>query len=251
MSAVLKSEAAPATKETQAPQVSATAPAATLSQQLAEFVATAAPNAIPAAVRERARYLILDAVGCAFAATRFDFAHHSMSGIADLAGDGPSAVIGFRRRLPLRDAVLMNGLLAHGLDYDDTHSAAVTHLTVSTFPTALGVAQHVGASGRDLLTAYILGIEAGARIGAVVKGAFHQVGFHPTGLVGAFACAFVAGRLMGLNARQLAMAQGVALSVGSGSLEFLNDGAWTKRGGGGGGGALPLHPWPSRVSLRR
>lgn len=202
---------------------------ATISQRLADFVADTRGEAIPAVVRERGRHLVLDAIGCGLAATRFDFSQTAFNGIADLAGDGPHAVIGFRRRLPLRDAVLANGILCHGLDYDDTHSAAVAHLTVSTFPTALGVAAHTGASGRDLLTGYILGHEAGARIGMVVKGGFHQVGFHPTGLVGTFACALVAGRLFGLNAKQLAMAQGVALSVGAGSLEFLEDGAWTKR----------------------
>lgn len=218
MSAVLKDHAPPV------PAIDAT-----ISQRIAAFVADTHGDAIPAPVRERAAHLVLDAIGCGLAATRFDFSQTAFNGIADLAGEGTSPVIGMRRRLPLRDAVLANGLLCHGLDYDDTHSAAVTHITVSTFPTALGMALHTGASGRDLLTAYILGHEAGARIGMVVKGGFHQVGFHPTGLVGAFACALVAGRLFGLNAKQLAMAQGVALSVGSGSLEFLEDGAWTKR----------------------
>jgi 2-methylcitrate dehydratase PrpD len=219
MSAVLRPSDAPT------PAV----PAATISQQLAGFVASTEGTTIPAAVRERARYMILDAIGCGLAATRFDFSHHAASGVAELGGAGDSPVIGFERRLPLRDAVLLNGILCHGLDFDDTHSASVAHLTVSTFPTALAVAHRLGASGADLLTAYILGIEAGARVGMVVKGGFHQVGFHPTGLVGAFACALTAGRLFGLNAKQLAMAQGVALSVGSGSLEFLEDGAWTKR----------------------
>ena len=66
-------------------------------------------------------------------------------------------------------------------------------------------------------------------LGAVAKGAFHQVGFHPTGLIGAFACTLAAGRLMGLGEKQLVMAQGLTLSAGSGSLEFLEDGAWNKR----------------------
>ena len=66
-------------------------------------------------------------------------------------------------------------------------------------------------------------------LGAVAKGAFHQVGFHPTELIGAFACALAAGRLMGLGEKQLVMAQGLTLSAGSGSLEFLEDGAWNKR----------------------
>jgi 2-methylcitrate dehydratase PrpD len=201
----------------------------TISQSLAEFVAHTDHAAIPAAVRSRALYLILDAIGCGYAGTRFDFTHHMFSGVLDLSGPGTYPVIGFQQRLPLRDSVMMNGYICHGLDYDDTHTAAVTHLTVSTFPTALGVATQAKASGRDLISAYVLGLEAAARVGMVVKGNFHQVGFHPTGLVGVFGCALVAGRLFGLNAAQLAMAQGIALSLGTGSLEFLEDGAWTKR----------------------
>jgi len=203
--------------------------ASTVSEQLGVFAAALRWEDIPPQVRTRARHLILDAVGCALAARRFDFSAQSLRAISDLSGAGESVVIGQRQRLPLRDAVLANGILAHGLDYDDTHSEGIVHLTVSVFPTVLAVAAHEKLRLRDLLVAYILGIEAGARLGAVAKGAFHQVGFHPTGVVGAFACALAAGRLYGLDGAQLAQAQGVALSVASGSLEFLEDGAWTKR----------------------
>ena len=200
-----------------------------ISHRLGQFATNLAFEAIPTEVRERARLLILDAVGCALAARRFDFSSKALEAIAELAGEGDSAVIGHALRLPLRDAVLANGLLAHGLDYDDTHTEAIAHLTVSVFPTALAVACERDLRLDGLLAAYVVGVEAGARIGAVAKGAFHQVGFHPTGVVGAFACALAAGRLYGLDAGQLAQAQGVALSVAAGSLEFLADGAWTKR----------------------
>jgi 2-methylcitrate dehydratase PrpD len=93
----------------------------------------------------------------------------------------------------------------------------------------LGLAAELGRSGRDLLTAYVAGIEAGARIASVAKGGFHQAGFHPTGVVGAFAAAIAAGKLYGLDEKQLMNAQGAALSVAAGSLEFLDDGSWTKR----------------------
>ena len=200
-----------------------------VSGELGAFAASLRWEDIPPEVRARARHLILDAVGCALAARRFAFSSQSLQAIAELAGAGNSVVIGQRLRLPLRDAVLANGILAHGLDYDDTHSEGIVHLTVSTFPTALAVSAHEDLQVRDLLVAYVVGLEAGARLGAVAKGAFHQVGFHPTGVIGAFACALAAGRLYGLDAGQLAQAQGIALSVASGSLEFLEDGAWTKR----------------------
>ncbi len=199
-----------------------------LAQTLARFACELRDEEIPEAVRERARYLILDAVGIALASTQYDFAHRTLLTVSEF-GEGDSDVIGFGTRLALRDAVLMNGLLVHGLDYDDTHTRGVIHATASCFPSALGVAAAGALSGREMVTAYIVGMEVATRLGSVAKGGFHQTGFHPTGLIGTFACALIAGRLRGLNARQLAMAQGIALSVASGSLEFLQDGAWTKR----------------------
>jgi 2-methylcitrate dehydratase PrpD len=203
--------------------------ASAVSGELGAFAAKLQWRDIPPEVRTRARHLILDAVGCALAARRFGFSSTALQGISDLAGEGDSVVIGQKLRLPLRDAVLANGILAHGLDYDDTHSEGIVHLTVSVFPTVLAVSSDQNVKVKNLLEAYIVGIEAGARLGAVAKGAFHQVGFHPTGVIGAFACALAAGKLYGLDAAQLAQAQGIALSVASGSLEFLEDGAWTKR----------------------
>jgi len=206
-----------------------TAAAATIAERLAHFMAELTLAEIPAPVVERAKYLMLDAIGIAFASGRFDFAEHSLAAMRALGGTGEAAVIGFAERLPFRDAALMNGVLVHGLDFDDTHLGGVIHPTASLLPTVLAVAARQGASGTAALAAYIGGVEAAARLGAVAKGGFHQVGFHPTGVVGAFACALAAGKLMGLDAAALATAQGIALSTASGSLEFLEDGAWNKR----------------------
>jgi len=201
---------------------------ATLAEQLAAFAARLRPEDIPAEVRARACHLMLDATGIACASTRYEFAQRTLSAAREL-GEGDSDVIGMTAKLSLRDAILLNGVLVHGLDYDDTHGRGVIHATASCFPTALAVAAKLDASGADLLCAYVVGMELATRIASVAKGGFHQVGFHPTGLVGAFACAVIAGKLQGQTAAQLAMAQGIALSTASGSLEFLEDGAWTKR----------------------
>jgi 2-methylcitrate dehydratase PrpD len=200
-----------------------------VAEALARFAAELRDEQIPEEVRRRAPYFMLDAVGIALASTGFDFAHRTMNAMAGLAGEGEGAVIGSSLRLPMRDAAFLNGFLIHGLDFDDTHSGGIVHATSSVFPTALAVGSRVRASGRDMITAYVAGIEAASRLGAVAQGGFHQVGFHPTGLIGAFACAITAGKLMGLTRQQLTMAQGIALSLGSGSLEFLEDGAWNKR----------------------
>ena len=208
--------------------MAATQPSA-ISERLADFTAALSLGAVPDAVVLRAKHLLLDAIGCAFAAREQAFAKRIAASVVKLAGEGPRGVVGMAYRLPLRDAALVNGMLMHGLDYDDTHAAGVLHLTVSTFPAALATAAHVGASGAELLVAYIAGVETGARIASVAKGGFHQVGFHPTGLVGAFAASLAAGRLMQLSRARLAGAQGIALSLASGNLQFLDDGAWTKR----------------------
>jgi 2-methylcitrate dehydratase PrpD len=204
-------------------------PVPAISERLADFTLGLSLDAVPVSVVLRAKHLVLDAIGCAFAARREEFAGRMVGSIVRLAGPGQRGVIGSDKRLPLRDAALANGVLLHGLDYDDTHAGGIIHLTVGTFPAALGTAAEIGASGAALLSAYIAGVEVGARIATVVKGGFHKVGFHPTGLVGAFAAAVAAGHLFKLSHERLVGAQGIALSLASGNLQFLEDGSWTKR----------------------
>ena len=200
-----------------------------ISAQLATFAHALEPGMLPAAVVEQAKLLMLDALGIALASSRQDFAHCAYRGLQTLGGVGDSAVMGAFAPLPLRDAVLMNGILVHGLDFDDTHPGAITHPSASAFPLALGLAAQRHATGAEMIMAYVLAIEVAARLGAAAHGGFHDVGFHPTGLVGAFGCALAAGKLMGLDQAGLEHAQGVVLSMASGSMEFLSDGAWTKR----------------------
>lgn len=201
-----------------------------LSTQLAAYATGFTLDAVPAEVRERAKHLMLDALGIGLASTQWDFARQTLAGLRELAGPGGDVpVIGTGQQLPMRDAATMNALLIHGLDYDDTHPAGVIHATTSVLPAVLALGTRLGRSGRDLLQAYVLGIETATRLGAAAKSGFHQVGFHPTGLIGAFGCTLAAARLLQLDERQTVDAQGIALSLASGSLECLEDGAWTKR----------------------
>lgn len=216
--------------------LSATAPvnepadtSASISQQIAAFAAGLTPDSIPAATRECAKLHILDVVGTALAATRFDFAQHALAGISNIAESGENTIIGMNLRLPMRDAVLMNGILAHGLDYDDTHPGAIVHPSASAFPCALGVAEKRDASGADLLMAYMLGVEIATRLGVAAKGTMHTQGFHTTGIAGHFGCAVAAGKLFNLSPQRLMYAQGFAGSTASAISEHRADGAWNKR----------------------
>ncbi len=202
---------------------------ACISETLAAFVHQLRFEDIPEPVRERAKDLMLDAAGIAFASTKCEFADKALAGLS-FFGTGERAVIGMPAKLALRDAAVMNGVLIHGLDYDDTHLEGVVHASASCFSCALGMAAELNASGRDLITAYIAGLEAIARIGMVAKGGLHLNGLHPTGTIAAFASALIAGKLMKLDAEQLVMAQGNALSTSaSSSRQYSQEGAWTKR----------------------
>lgn len=201
---------------------------APLSDALARFVEEQRFETIPDMVRHRAKLLILDAIGVAYASSQFEFARNALNGLGDLAA-GDADVIGMPVRLGVRDAVLMNGILVHGLDFDDTYLPGSVHLTASCVPTALGVAAKAETSGCDLLTACILGLEVGARLAGAGKGGFLRAGFQATGLVGTFACTLIAGRLMRLSRSQLSMAQGIALSMTAGNMQPVLEGSWTKR----------------------
>lgn len=215
-------------------------PKVAITAELARFVATTRAKDIPKEVRTRALHHMLDAAGIAVAATRYDHAHRVLTAMRGLGGTGQVPVFGFPARLSPRDAALMNGYLCHSLDYDDTHVAGIIHPTCSVLPAVLSTAAHVGASGEAMVTAFVVGVEAAARIASVARSGFHQVGFHPTGMVGVFGCALAAGRLMGLNEKELCMAQGIAVSMAAGSLEFVEDGAWNKR----------LHPgWAAQAGM--
>jgi len=211
-----------------------------LSRQIGDFAAGATFDRLPTQVVHRAKLLLLDATGVAIAASTFDFARRTADALTSMSS-GTQPVIGLDARLALRDAALLNGVLIHGLDFDDTHVTGVVHVSASALPAALGVAVERHLSGADLLLGYVLGIEVAARVGAAAGGGMHRAGFHPTGVAGAFGAAVAAGKLTGLDAAQLADAQGVALSFAAGSMQFVEEGAETKR----------LHPGWAAAAVNR
>ena len=200
-----------------------------ISDSLAAFANSLRWQDIPAPVVERAKLHILDALGIGLAASRYDYSHKTLTAMSGLAGEGPYPVIGMPARLPMRDAAQMNGFLIHALDFDDTHVAGVIHATCTAVSTLLAMGQKHAITGREMLIAYLAAVEADARIGMAAKGAFHRKGFHPTGMVGAYGAAIAAGRASGLTRAQLCDAQGIVLGMASGTLGFLDEGAWNKR----------------------
>ena len=212
-----------------------------LSLAIAEQVVALNRGSVPQDVWQYLKLCLADAVGIAFASRNYEFARKSLDSLRVLGSAGSSTIIGQPEPVALRDAALMNGLLIHGLDYDDTHLASVIHCSASAFPAALAIAEQRNLTGEELLLATLIAMEVDALLGAQAGGVFQQVGFHPTSVVGIFGATVAAARLMGGDIDALLHAQGVALSLCSGSMAFLDDGSWTKR----------LHPgWAASAALQ-
>ena len=195
---------------------------------LAGFVTGLDYASIPAAIRAQAKLHLLDSVGIALASAGFDFAHKACAGLAAL-GIGEYTVIGMPTKLALRDSVLMNGILVHGLEFDDMSIRGRIHPSAFSVPCALGVGAFAKAHGKDVLAAYIAGVECAIRIGMAARGGLSPAGFNAVGIVGAFGSVLIAGKLLGLDPARLTMAQGIVYSTAAGNREFTAADSWTKR----------------------
>jgi 2-methylcitrate dehydratase PrpD len=125
---------------------------------------------------------------------------------------------------------MLNGTLAHSLDFDDTHAPGSLHPSAPITPAAFAAAEMMGSDGKALIAAIVAGYEVQIRLSLALDPAAHyDRGFHPSATCGAFGAAAAAGRLLGLDASGLANAFGIVLSMAAGSMQFLVNGAWTKR----------------------
>jgi 2-methylcitrate dehydratase PrpD len=213
---------------------------ATAAERFAGFALELDLDAIPDEVVEAAKLHVLDVIGCGLAAHGLGIAGEGRETMTELGGTAEATVIGLDMRLPAPNAAFANAMLCHGLDFDDTHSDSVAHVSTVVVPAAAAVAEARGASGRELLTAIIAGNEIVTRIGMATPGAFHKRGFHPTAICGIFGATAAAARLGGLDAEQATSALGIAGSMASGLFAYLDDATATK----------PIHPaWAAHGAL--
>jgi 2-methylcitrate dehydratase PrpD len=177
-----------------------------------------------------ARKLLLDYLGNAIGGAR-DESTAAMARFADAhAPRGPATAIARRDGFDAAYAALQNGQAAHVLESDDTHQASSSHPGASVWSAVLALGESVDASFAETIAAAVVGYEVVGRLGMALGPAEHYArGFHPTGTCGTLGCAAAAGRLLGLGTETIGHALGIALSQAAGSMEFLADGAWTKR----------------------
>jgi 2-methylcitrate dehydratase PrpD len=200
----------------------------TAAERIADFTRTLTLAAIPAEVRLAARLHLLDTLGCGLAAHALGIATEGRALLDEIGAPGAATAIGHPRRVHPAGAAFANAMLGHGLDFDDTHGDSICHVSVVVGLTALAVAEARRATGAALLAAVVAGNEVVTRLGMAASGTFHARGFHPTAVCGIFGAAAAAARLQGLDGPTTTSALGIAGSMASGLLAFLEDGSATK-----------------------
>ena len=204
-----------------------------ISEQLADAVQNA--RNVP---REMAEKLLLDVAGLCVAARRTDYARASLAG---WEASGGCTAIGHSRTLDAAGAAFVNGTAAHGEDFDDTFEGGPVHAGAVIVPAVLAIAERNKIEGRDALRGIAVGAEVMCRASLVAPKLIHKAGFHPTAVLGAMGAAAAAATALRFSKHQFVNALGIAGSMAAGIIEYLAEGAWTKR----------MHPgWAAQSGIR-
>src|SRR5688572_31784900 len=201
-------------------------PQTAVAEHLADAIATLDAATLPAAVRRTCDDLLVDVVGLCVTARNADYVQAAANGWDD---DGPCTAIGHSRMLSAAGAAFVNGTAAHGEDFDDTFEGGPVHAGAVIVPAVLAACERHKADGRAALRGIAVGVEVLCRLSLVVPKAVHKAGFHPTAVFGAMGAAAGVAAALGLDRRQTVDALGIAGSMASGIIEYLAEGAWTKR----------------------
>src|ERR1700676_4955581 len=201
-------------------------PEISVAETLAHEIVALKAGSLPAATRRKCEDLLIDVVGFGVTARNEDYVGSALAGWDD---DGPCTAIGHKRTLNASGAAFVNGTAAHGEDFDDTFEGGPVHAGAVIVPAVLAACERHNPDGSMALLGIAVGTEVLCRLSLVVPKAVHRAVFHPTAIFGAMGAAAGVGAALGLNARQIVDALGIAGSMAGGIIEYLAEGAWTKR----------------------
>jgi 2-methylcitrate dehydratase PrpD len=213
-------------------------PKTSVAEHLAERVATLRVEKLPPTVRRKCEDLLIDVAGLCVAACDTDYISSAIAGCDD---EGPCTALGHARTFSAASAAFINGTAAHGEDFDDTFEGGPVHAGAVIVPAVLAVCERHRCEGRAALLGIAVGTEVMCRLSTVIPKAVHKAGFHPTAIFGVMGASAGVSAALGLNAKQIVDALGIAASFAGGIIEYLAEGAWTKR----------LHPgWAAQSGIR-
>ena len=201
-------------------------PKIAVAEELAQKIAALDAARLPDAVRGKCEELLIDVVGLAVTARNEDYVQSVLAACDD---DGPCTAIGHARPLSAVAAAMVNGTAIHGEDFDDTFEGGPVHAGAVIVPAVLAACERHGLGGTAALLGIAVGVETMCRLSLVAPTRTHKAGFHPTAVFGAMGAAAGVGAALGLSPRQLVDALGNAGSMAGGIIEYLAEGAWTKR----------------------
>jgi len=208
-----------------------------VAERLVAATSSLSPRGVPAEVRLRCEDLLVDVGGLCVAARSSDYIRAL---VASVDGGGPCTAIGHAGSFRAEDAAMISGTAAHGEDFDDTFEGGPVHSGAVIVPAVLAACERFERNGRAALLGIATGVETMCRLSLVAPKLIHKAGFHPTSVLGAMAATLGASVALGLDRKQTVDALGIAGSMAGGIIEYLAEGAWTKR----------LHAgWAARVGL--
>jgi 2-methylcitrate dehydratase PrpD len=205
---------------------SADLPKVSVAEHLAQKICALDAAQLPRAVRAKCIDLLIDVVGLAVTARNEDYVKAALAACDD---DGPCTAIGHTRTLSAAAAALVNGTAIHGEDFDDTFEGGPVHAGAVIVPAVLAACERHKLDGRAALLGIAVGVETMCRLSTVAPTLTHKAGFHPTAVFGAMGAAAGVGAALRLSSRQMVDALGTVGSMASGIIEYLAEGAWTKR----------------------
>jgi 2-methylcitrate dehydratase PrpD len=192
-----------------------------VTEQLADWIVGLEEAGIPDEVRREGLRTFVNWMGCAVGGADHETVDAVLKGVTPLSGKPTSTIIGRGERLDAAHAALVNGISSHVLDYDDTHLKTIIHPAGPVASALLALAEVRPMSGRDLLTALIVGVEVECRIGNSVYPHHYDRGWHITGTAGVFGAAAAVGKVIGLDAQRIRWALGLAGTQASGLREMF------------------------------
>src|SRR3954468_17149675 len=201
-------------------------PKMSVAETLADRIAVLKPGALPAATARKCEDLLIDVVGLCVTARNEDYVASALTGFDD---EGICSVVGHPRLLSASGAAFVNGTAAHGQDFDDTFEGGPVHAGAVIVPAVLAACERHRPNGPMALIGIAVGTEVLCRLSLVAPKAVHKAGFHPTTVFGAMGAAAGVGAALGLSALEIVDALGIAGSMAGGIIEYLAEGAWTKR----------------------
>ena len=191
-----------------------------ITRTLARYLVSARYEELPVAARHEAARALLNWLGCAIGSSRHETVERALAAVQPFSGPPQAAVLGRTERLDIMHAALVNGISSHVLDFDDTHARAI-HPSAPVLPALMAYAEWRPITGKELIHAFVLGVEAEERIGLSVFPEHYAIGWHITGTAGVFGAAAAAGRLLGLDERQMCWALGIAATQAAGLREMF------------------------------